>query len=154
MTINIQAVTQDNIRDCVRLEVSEDQKEFVARNIATIAWAYVDKTFTPYAIYHEDTVVGVAAIEYIPDNDTEDKHWIPRFMIGEQFQGNGYGILAMKALIEMIAKHDDCERIRLSVVPENKGAIDFYKKVGFLLTEDLLENELVMEYFVKKAIQR
>jgi diamine N-acetyltransferase len=37
MTIKIQAVTLDNISDCVRLEVSEDQKEFVARNIATMS---------------------------------------------------------------------------------------------------------------------
>jgi len=150
MTVEIKAITKENIRDCVRLEVSEDQKEFVARNIATIAWAYVDETFTPYAICHQGNVVGVAAVEYIPGNDLEDKHWIPRFMIGEQFQGKGFGMLAMKALIDMISKHDDCERIRLSVVPENKGAIDFYKKVGFLMTDEKIEDELVMEYFIKE----
>ncbi|GGA85510.1 GNAT family N-acetyltransferase [Ornithinibacillus halotolerans] len=148
MTIKILPVTKENIRDCVKLEVSEEQKEFVARNIATIAWAYVDDTFTPYAICHEDTVVGLAAVEHIPENDPEDKHWIPRFMIGEGFQGKGYGKKAMKALIEMISSHEDCDRIRLSVVTENEGAIEFYQKLGFLMTEEIIENELVMEYFV------
>lgn len=149
MNIEIKQITKENIRECVRLEVSEDQKEFVARNIATIAWAYVDDTFTPYALYHHDTVVGVAAIEYIPENDLEDKHWIPRFMIGAEFQGKGYGKKAMEALINMISKHDDCERIRLSVVPENVGAIAFYEKVGFKMTEEKVEDELVMEYFIR-----
>lgn len=149
MTIEIKHITKDNIRDCVRLEVSEDQKEFVARNIATIAWAYVDDTFTPYALYHEDTIVGVAAVEYIPENDLEDKHWIPRFMIGAEFQGKGYGKKAMEALINMISKNNDCDRIRLSVVPENTRAISFYEKVGFKMTEEKIENELVMEYFIR-----
>ncbi|WP_010093847.1 GNAT family N-acetyltransferase [Ornithinibacillus scapharcae] len=148
MKIEIKSVTTENIRDCVRLEVSEDQKDFVARNIATIAWAYVDNTFTPYAICHNDVVIGLAAVEYIPDNDPEDKHWIPRFMIGAEFQGKGYGRGAMRALIEMIAKHDDCERIRLSVVPENKGAIAFYNSIGFNMTNETIEDELVMEYFL------
>lgn len=149
MKIDIKPVTKENIRDCVGLEVSENQKDFVARNIATIAWAYVDDTFTPYAIYHNDVVVGLAAIKYIPDNYPEDKHWIPRFMIGADFQGKGYGKVAMLALIDKIAKHDDCERIRLSVVPENRGAIAFYKKIGFKMTDDTIESELVMEYFPK-----
>jgi diamine N-acetyltransferase len=149
MNIEIKSITKENIRDCARLEVAEDQKNFVARNVATIAWAYVDESFTPYAIYHEDTVVGVAAVEYIPENEPEDKHWIPRFMVGEQFQGMGYGKKAMKELIAMISKHKDCERIRLSVVPENQSAIAFYEKVGFNMTAEKIEDELVMEYFLK-----
>ena len=147
-TINIERITRENIRACAKLEVAEDQKQFVASNLATIAWAYVDPTFTPYAIVHEDTVVGVAAVEYIPDNDLEDKHWVPRFMIGKQYQGKRIGIQAMQKIIEMISKHDDCERIRLSVVPENDGAIQFYKKVGFLETNEKLDDENVMELFV------
>jgi diamine N-acetyltransferase len=149
MKIYIKPITKENIRECVRLEVADEQKDFIARNIATIAWAYVDETFTPHAIYHEDKVVGVAAVEYIPTNDLEDKHWIPRFMIGKEYQGKGYGLKAMEALIDMISKHDDCERIRLSVVPENKGAISFYEKVGFQMTEEKIEDELVMEIFVR-----
>ncbi|MGF7013674.1 GNAT family N-acetyltransferase [Ornithinibacillus bavariensis] len=149
MRIKITQITKENIRECVRLEVTEEQKNFIARNIATIAWAYVDETFTPYAIYHEDNVIGVAAVEYIPENDSEDKHWIPRFMIGREYQGKGYGLKAMEALIGMIAKHEDCERIRLSVVPENKGAIAFYEKVGFHMTEETIEGELVMEYLLR-----
>lgn len=150
MNIEIRKVTQDNIRACAKLEVSEDQKAFVARNLATIAWAYVDPKFTPYAICEDETVVGLAAVEYIPDNEDYDRHWVPRFMIGEQYQGLGYGKIAMEKLIEMIiTQHPGCQRVRLSVVPENKGAITFYKKIGFIETDEKIEDENVMDYFVK-----
>ncbi|MEH7884233.1 GNAT family N-acetyltransferase [Bacillus sp. JJ1609] len=152
MSINIQImpVTQDNIRACARLEVSDDQKKFVARNLATIAWAYVDSKFTPYAICAGETVVGLAAIEYIPENEDYDRHWVPRFMIGEEFQGKGYGRLAMEKILEkIISEHPDCQRVRLSVVPENERAIQFYKNLGFVETDEKIENEKVMDYFVK-----
>lgn len=150
-SIEIKRVTQENIRDCARLEVAEDQKQFVARNLATIAWAYVDPAFTPYAICDGETVVGLAAVEYIPDNESYDRHWVPRFMIGEQFQGKGYGKKAMLKIIEMISEnHPECERVRLSVVPENTAAIEFYKKIGFVETDEKLEDENVMDFFLKK----
>jgi diamine N-acetyltransferase len=149
--VEIRPITQDNIRACAKLEVSEDQKQFVARNLATIAWAYVDPKFTPYAICDGDTVVGLAAVEFILDNEDYDRHWIPRFMIGEQFQGKGYGKQGMLRIIEMITtQHENCERIRLSVVPENQGAINFYKNIGFIETNEKLEGETVMDYFIKE----
>lgn len=151
--IEIKPITQENIRECARLEVSEDQKQFIARNLATIAWAYVDPQFTPYVICDGDTVVGVAAVEYVPDNEDYDRHWVPRFMIGEQFQGKGYGKEGMKKIIGMILEqHPDCSRVRLSVVPENQSAISFYKKIGFVETEEQLEGENVMDYFIKSHI--
>ncbi|GAA0345283.1 GNAT family N-acetyltransferase [Bacillus carboniphilus] len=147
--ISIQPVTQENIRACAKLEVAEDQKQFVARNLATIAWAYVDPKFTPYAICDGETVVGLLAVEYVPENESYDRHWVPRFMIGEQFQGKGYGKMAMKKVIEMISEHEDCERVRLSVVPENQAAISFYKRIGFVESGEMLEDEQVLDYFVK-----
>lgn len=146
--IEIRPITQENIRACAKLEVAEEQKHFVARNLATIAWAYVDPKFTPYAICVGETVVGVTAIEYIPENDPYDRHWLPRFMIGAEFQGKGYGKMAMHKIIEMISKNEDCERVRLSVVPENHGAINFYKSVGFVETVETLEEEKVMDYYI------
>lgn len=83
MNITLEKVNQDNIRACVKLEVAESQKEFVAKNVNTIAWAYVDPNFTPYAIRDGETVIGLLAIEDVPENEDYDRYWIPRFMIGE-----------------------------------------------------------------------
>ncbi len=68
-------------------------------------------------------------------------------MIQDKFQGNSNGKKAMHKLIEMISEHDDFDRVRLSVVPENEGAITFYKNVGFVLTDEFLEGERAMEWF-------
>jgi diamine N-acetyltransferase len=147
--ITLEKITKENIRDCVRLEVAESQKEFVAKNVNTIAWAYVDQQFTPYAICAGDEVVGLLAVEDIPDNEEYDRYWVPRFMIGEAFQGKGYGKAAMKAVINMLSAKPECQRIRLSVWPENTYAIEFYKNIGFVETEEWLEDERVLDYFVK-----
>ena len=144
--IEVKAVTKDNFFECVELEVAKNQKSFVASNVFTIAQVYVDKAMIPYAIYNANTVVGLAALEYNP----VDKHWITRFMIGENYQGKGYGRKAMQKLIEMMSKHDDCDRIRLSVVPENNGAISFYEKSGFIMTNEIIDGELVMELLLTK----
>jgi len=148
--ITIEKVTKENIRACAKLEPAEDQKQYISTNLGTIAWAYVDPSFTPYAICDGDTVVGLCAVEYIPDNEPYDRHWVPRFMIGASFQGKGYGKKAMMKIIEMIQnQHPDCERVRLSVIPENNGAVEFYKKIGFVETDEWLETERVYDYFIK-----
>lgn len=147
--LTISKVNQENFRQCAKLEVADDQKPFVAPNLHTIAWAYVDQNLIPYAICEGETVVGLAAVEFVPENEDYDRHWVPRFMIGEQFQGKGYGRLAMEKIIRMIVgEHPQCERVRLSVVSENSHAIQFYKNIGFVETDEMLEDERVMDYFI------
>jgi len=148
-TVTIQPITMDNIRDVLRLEVAPDQKAFVASNMVTMAFAYVD-TYVPYAICAADRVVGLVAIEYVPENPIEDRHWICRFMIGEAFQGKGYGSAGMREAMAMIAAKPDSDRVRLSVVPENLRAIRFYERLGFVDIGEELQGEAVMEHVLAK----
>ncbi len=39
----------------------------------------------------------------------------------------------------------DCRTIRLSVVPENEQALDFYRRNGFAETGEIHGGEIVME---------
>jgi len=148
--IQLKPVTKENIGPCVRLKVAENQATFVAPNINSIAWAYVAPELTPYGIYDGDTLVGFLSTEIIPDNEDYDRYWIPRFMIGADFQRKGYGKEGMMAAVEMLAKYEDCSRVRLSVVEENAAAIEFYKNIGFVLTDEYLEEERVMDYHLKE----
>lgn len=141
--IRLQPVTAENIRDVIRLEVAPEQKAFVATNLVTMAFAYVDP-YTPYAICAGETVVGLVAIEYVPENPEEDRHWICRFMIGERFQGKGYGAAGMRLAMEQIAAKEDCKRILLSVVPENHRAVRFYEKLGFVDLGEEIQGEAIM----------
>ena len=147
--ITLQPITMDNIRSVLRLEVAPDQKAFVATNLITMAFAYVD-SYVPYAICAGETVVGLVAIEYVPENPIEDRHWICRFMIGEAFQGKGYGSGGMRKAIAAIAAKEDSDRVRLSVVPENAGAIRFYERLGFQDIGEELEGEAVMELMLPR----
>ena len=61
--VELRKITLDNVRECIRLEVAEEQKHFVAPNAVSLAQAYAalvteDCVPIPFAIYHDDTMVG------------------------------------------------------------------------------------------------
>lgn len=143
--VTLRPITAENIRAILRLEVAPEQRQFVASNLVTMAFTYVDP-YVPWAIYAGQEVVGLVAIEMIPDNPIEDRYWICRFMIGEAFQGKGYGTAAMREAMAMIAAKPDADRVRLSVVPENTHAIRFYERLGFVDIGEELQGEAVMEH--------
>jgi diamine N-acetyltransferase len=149
-SISIKEVNIDNFRDCIRLKVSENQEKFVASNVYSIAESKVEHTMTPYAIYADETVVGFCCLEYVPENTPNDKYGIPRFMIGKDFQGKGYGKQAMKEIISMLSKNEDCIEISLSYVPENIGARNFYLSLGFVDQGEQNGGENVLHYFVSR----
>lgn len=72
--------------------------------------------------------------------------WLDRFMIGENFQGNGYGKVSLQSIINKIAKEYKCSEIYLSIYENNTVAIDLYKKFGFEFNGEPDRNgELVMK---------
>ncbi|MED4015049.1 GNAT family N-acetyltransferase [Sutcliffiella cohnii] len=147
--IRLEKVSSVNFRQCINLKVAKDQEQFIAPNMYTIAEAYVEEHLIPYAIMVEEEVVGLLATENIPDEMEEDRFWIPRFMIGEKYQRKGYGKEAMQEIIQNLTKDPTCYRIRLSVVPDNKQAMNFYKNIGFISTGIIAHGEEIMEYIVK-----
>jgi diamine N-acetyltransferase len=148
--INLREVTIDNFRDCIKLKVSEDQEKYVASNLYSIAESKVDPSITPYAIYADHLLVGFCCTEYHPENAPNDKYGVPRFMIGKDFQGKGYGKDAMREIISLLSKNKDCIEISLSYVPENIAAREFYLKLGFVDQGEKLGDENVLHYFVKQ----
>jgi diamine N-acetyltransferase len=149
-SIFIKEVNIDNFRDCIRLNVSENQEKFVASNVYSIAESKIEHTMTPYAIYADEIVVGFCCLEYVPENAPNDKYGVPRFMIGKDLQGKGYGKQAMKEIISMLSKNEDCIEISLSYVPENIGARNFYLSLGFVDQGEKNGGENVLHYFVSR----
>ncbi len=139
-SISLQPITRDNFRACVRLKVAEQQQNFVADNITSIAQAYVEPSWTPLAIYADDTLVGFAM--YGRDTDT-GFDWIIRLMIDAQQQGKGYGRLAMHALLARIQAQPDCHEIYISYEPTNEVAARLYASLGFEPTGVIEDGEAV-----------
>jgi diamine N-acetyltransferase len=67
-----------------------------------------------------------------------------RLMIDARFQGRGYGRDALAAIVETVRERG-LAKIRLSLVPENEQALDFYRRNGFAETGEIVEGEIVME---------
>ena len=54
-----------------------------------------------------------------------------RFMIGRQFQGNGYGKRAVREFLDYFKKKHGADRIYISVSLDNAAARKMYSDIGF-----------------------
>lgn len=141
--IRLEKVSANNIWPLMELEVSEDQRSFVASNTVSILEAYCAITSggvaMPYCIYSEDIPVGFLMIGY-GDADWENapaiasgNYSIWRFMIDKRYQGKRYGKAAMSAALNLIRSLPcgPAEYCWLSYEPENTVAKALYHSFGF-----------------------
>ena len=140
--IELKNITHDNFDDCVNLKVAENQKNFVAANIYSLAqaWLYY-KTAFPFAIYDGDVLVGFIMLGYY---ELKNCYNVWRFMIDERYQGKGYGKAALLLGIRYLTETYGVSEIFLSVVPENIVAENLYRSVGFERTGEMSGSEAVM----------
>jgi diamine N-acetyltransferase len=140
--IDLRAVTRENLRVCLELDVLPEQCGFVAPNVRSMAEAYVLPEADPRLIYADDEAVGFVLFH---PNEGGPGHYIVRFMIDHRFQGQGLGRRALAAAIDWILEHKTVDRVRLSVVPENDVARSLYRSAGFVETGEIDNGEVVME---------
>ncbi|WP_338036887.1 GNAT family N-acetyltransferase [Metabacillus litoralis] len=60
-----------------------------------------------------------------------ERYELISFMIGYKFQGKGYGVHVLQAVIDDMINMYDCKEIYLSVIVNNDRAIRLYEKLGF-----------------------
>ena len=141
-TVSLREITKENLRDVLRLKVAPPQKEFVADNATSIAQAHFEPLAWFRAIYADETVVGFVMMFEDPEKPT---YYLWRFMIGESYQGQGYGREALKLLIERVKRLPKAKEMLLSYVPAQGGPQPFYQKLGFIDTGEMEEDEMVMK---------
>lgn len=133
----LRGITQENWREALRLTVQPDQQRFISDYSPIVALALAKAylrlggaIWSPYAIYADSTMVGFVELAYEPD--TADQYWIFHFFIDRQYQGRGYGKVALQHFIERV-KHDhpQSQSLQLVVHPENLRAQRLYKSAGF-----------------------
>ncbi len=134
MNVSLQKIDQDNWRECIQLEVREDQRRFIAPNVRSLAEACADRTFIPLAIYPEScrgpgrgAMVGFIMLEVKGDGIG----FIQRMMIDRNHQRQGYGRAAMIEAIRRLRLHPEVERIATSHCHDNEVAAKFYRSLGF-----------------------
>jgi diamine N-acetyltransferase len=122
-------VDEENWRECVKLEVADEEKYFVDRNVFAIAeWKFEPENKIK-AIYSDSVLVGMLAY-YYHDGSYGEFYWLYHLMIETKHQRKGYGQdavrLAIKEMRDLGAKD-----IVTSYHRENMRVKHIYEKLGF-----------------------
>lgn len=141
MTITLRDVDRENFGRCIRLEVHEGQRDYVASNLFSIAQSKVEPTLRPQAVYDGDEMVGFVMYGYDAD---EGCHAVARVMIDKSHQGKGYGRALMTEVIRRLRAEPGCRQIALSINPGNLPAAALYESLGFVKTGEVSHGEDVM----------
>ena len=140
--IRLETVNPDNWR--LRLKVSDAQKSFVADSATMLAraYAYRESRSKAYVIYNDTLPVGMALYYDCAELNAYD---LSQLFIDERYQGNGFGIEATKQILDKMKSDSKYDKVILCYIDGNEAARNMYEKLGFTLTGDRDENEIIME---------
>ena len=141
MRVTLKDIDRENFKQCVKLEVNEDQKDFVAANVFSIAQSKVEPAFNVQAVYDGEEMVGFVMYGW---DEEEGCHCLARLMVDKNQQGKGYGRAATEAVIERLRAEPGCRQVALSVNPSNTNAQALYESLGFVKTGEVSHGEEVM----------
>ena len=152
--ISFEEITNKNIWKVCALEPFEEQKDFVAENIQSLAEAYATRNegnnALPLAVYNDDDLIGFIMIGKgtvgNPDESDliKENYCFWRFMIDKKLQGKGYGSAALQEIIKYFKDHG-ANNIRLSTKESNVNALSMYRKAGFCDTREMNDEEIVLK---------
>jgi diamine N-acetyltransferase len=141
--VRIAEVTAENWRAVAGLELDDEQKEFVASNVYSLAESKFDPSARPRAIYVGKRVVGFLMYDLVEDQPPETT--IYRFMIGKTQQGKGYGRAALECVLEEIRRIPGIAKISICYIPKNPAAKRFYASFGFVEIGADEDGEMIAE---------
>ena len=146
----IRPVTKENWQNLIALKVREDQKNFVASNVYSIAQAQFGDEFEghwdlfPFGIYDNDQPVGFLMYAF-NFNHIPHQAFLQRLMVDEKFQGKGYGRFGMEKMLEIFRADERIKAVGISYMPDNDAGRKLYASLGFVETGELVEEEVVAE---------
>ena len=140
--IRLETVNPDNWR--LRLKVSDAQESFVADSATMLAraYAYRESRSKAYVIYNDTLPVGMALYYDCAELNAYD---LSQLFIDERYQGNGFGIEATKQILDKMKSDSKYDKVILCYIDGNEAARNMYEKLGFTLTGDRDEDEIIME---------
>ena len=148
--VSFRPITLKNFYECISLEVADDQREYVAPNVKSLAEAYVNRTLHPYGVYDasarhqtEPAMLGFIMLEI-----ADGAGFVLRLMIDEKHQGQGYGRAAMIEAIRRLRLHPDVEIIGTSHAHDNLPAARLYESLGFVDWETEWAEKVPQERFL------
>ena len=142
----IRPVTKDNWQQLIKLQVREDQKNFVASNLYSIAQSQFGDEYEghwdlhAFGIYDGNEPVGFLMYGFNFEHP-EQQAFIQRLMVDEKYQGKGYGRFGMEKMLEVFRADERIYTVGISYEPENNAARKLYASLGFVETGRIIEGE-------------
>ena len=138
--VELREVTGDTVRAICALQVAPSQRRFVAPNAVSIAEAHFSPTAWFRAVVGDDVPVGFVLCSFEPETN---EYYLWRFMIGEGFQGHGFGKAAISRVVEHVRTLPGATGLITSWVPGEGSPEGFYLGLGFTPTGEVDEGEVV-----------
>lgn len=129
--VELRPVDDDNVIAVIGLSVADDQADFVAPNVTSLAQAFAAPNVWVRAVYAGDDPVGFVMLS---DDDERPRYYLWRFMIDRRYQHMGFGRQAMALVHDYVRTRPHGDRVYLSYVPAAGGPEDFYKRLGYVDT--------------------
>lgn len=144
-SLHLEALSFENFREVLNIQVDERQKGFVESPAETIAMAYAgvmeELPGELCVICLEDAPIGLALFGQAPVGEQEPEilrkygqvFRIMGFQIDRRHQGKSLGKQALELLIQRIRQFPEGDRlpVALEVETGNTAAIHLYKSAGF-----------------------
>lgn len=140
-TVTLREITEETLGGILRLNVAENQQNFVAPNSVSIAQAHFSKYAWFRGIYADETPVGFLMLH---DEPEKPEYYLWRYMIDARYQKMGFGRQALQLLIEHVKTRPNATELLLSYVPKEGGPKAFYESLGFAHTGKEDDGELEM----------
>ncbi|MZQ81311.1 GNAT family N-acetyltransferase [Paenibacillus sp. 5J-6] len=152
--ITLRKITLENRRSIFNLEVSEDQRQFVASNLSSVASCYVLTTNGghpfPFAIYADEQPVGFVMIVYgVTGYDepslAQGNYCLLRLMIDKRYQNQGYGREAMNHILAFIRTFPagPATYCWIPYKQDNVAAKKLYESYGFRDNGEVFNSESI-----------
>jgi diamine N-acetyltransferase len=147
--ISLKKISKLNLSSVLQLDVKPEQRTLVASNAKSIAEAHFNKDAWFRAIYVDKKPIGFVmlsdtTLKYKSNPNHRPTYYLWRFMIDAKYQGKGYGMEAMKLIINHVKSRPKATELLLSHSGSEGNAGEFYKKFGFEYTGKSIDDELVM----------
>ncbi|GAA0343624.1 GNAT family N-acetyltransferase [Bacillus carboniphilus] len=153
--VEFRKITWDNFEECMSLELYEEQKNFLAPNVYSLAQSYVallndELPAMTFAIYDKGTMIGFIMMYHdtAEENEygNESCYGVLRFMIDKKYQGKGYGKKAMAKALEYIKTfpQGEAKAVYIAFEPKNTIAKQLYASFGFKETGEVNDADEVI----------
>lgn len=130
--ISLVEIDESNWLEITRLEITDEQKGYVASPLGVMARAFAFRKQNAWirAIAADGQIVGVCLVCDLAEEPA--CYELQQFLIDRRWQGSGYGQEALRLVLAELAKRRKYPRVEVCVKMNDHAAIHLYQKLGFV----------------------